>query len=75
MLIYLWPLCISYLSIPCMQCPSGSSEEQQSVGPDVVQEIHNNLLVLLCTDKAVPLVRLHPQHTEDLLPKEVHPLI
>ncbi|XP_078029363.1 uncharacterized protein LOC144465102 [Epinephelus lanceolatus] len=45
-----------------------SSEEQQSVGPDVVQEIQYNLLVLLGSDEAVPFIRLHSQHTEGLLP-------
>lgn len=29
-------VCCSYLSIPCMQRTSGSSEEQQPVGPDMV---------------------------------------
>lgn len=67
--------CVCYLSIPCVQCPSRSGEEQQPVGPDVVQEIQYDILVLLRADEAVPLIRLHSQHTEGLLPKEVHPLI
>lgn len=71
----LYYVCISYLSIPCMQCPSRSSEEQQPVGPDVVQKIQYNLLVLLRTNEAVPLIRLHSQHRDGLLPKEVNSFI
>lgn len=66
---------LSYLSIPCMQCPSRSGEEQQPVSPDVVQKIQYNLLVLISTNEAVPLICLHSQHIEGLLPKEVHSLI
>lgn len=66
---------LSYLSIPCMQCPSRSGEKQQPVSPDVVQKIQYNLLVLISTNEAVPLICLHSQHIEGLLPEEVHSLI
>lgn len=69
------PMWTVYLCISCMQCPSRAGVKQQFVSPDVVQKIQYHLLVVLCSNETVPFIRLHPQHTEGLLPQEVHPLI
>lgn len=58
-----------------MQGPSRPSEEQQPAVKDVVQKVQYNLLILICSNKTVPLIRLYTQHTEGLLPKEVHSFI
>lgn len=66
---------VFHLSIACMECTSRPCEEQQPVGPTMVQVVQNNLLILLCTDETVPLISFNAEHADDLLSEEVHPLV